>query len=255
MNSTSTTAFQEAARKYLSSAEGQFNYRIMLDSHLDSSRFFTWIDEISKYHSLSGAEVLSSGCGSAGNLLCFLQRGCAYACGVEVDTDLKTLADLRFESTEFRDRVEILTCDGDQTPYPGNRFDIVFSMHVIEHTWNPAIYLDDLCRVLRPEGILFLEVPYRWYPLEQHIDLPLIHRLPVGVRNHLVTLLTDSPIARFIREEIRFRVTGMRDFHLPSPGFIKRVIKKTRLRHGTRLVADELCNDGKTYRIVITKLP
>src|SRR5512140_574278 len=44
-------------------------------------------------------------------------------------------------------------------PYADGRFDLVMSMDVIEHLEEPAPWLADLMRVLRPGGSLFLTTP------------------------------------------------------------------------------------------------
>lgn len=44
-------------------------------------------------------------------------------------------------------------------PYADGTFDIVVSMDVIEHVPEPAPWLDEAARVLRPGGVLFLTTP------------------------------------------------------------------------------------------------
>jgi 2-polyprenyl-6-hydroxyphenyl methylase/3-demethylubiquinone-9 3-methyltransferase len=49
-------------------------------------------------------------------------------------------------------------------PFPDASFDVVFSTEVIEHTTEPRRAVSELCRVLRPAGVLVLTVPNRaWH--------------------------------------------------------------------------------------------
>lgn len=42
-------AFKEALVKYLKLYEGAFNYQPLLTDHLDISRFYPWVDQVSGY--------------------------------------------------------------------------------------------------------------------------------------------------------------------------------------------------------------
>jgi SAM-dependent methyltransferase len=46
-----------------------------------------------------------------------------------------------------------------QLPFEEGKFDLVFSVYVIEHTTNPAIFLDECIRVLKPGGVLIILCP------------------------------------------------------------------------------------------------
>ena len=176
------TLFRGAVEEYLKAYAGYFNYENMLHGHLDASRFYGWVEQASHYRKIAGSIVLSSGCGSGGDLLAFMEAGALKSCGIEVDGNLAALARKRFEGTDFQDTVEVQVYDGSVLPYEEGFFDIVFSMHVIEHTKDPALYLVELFRVLRPGGIIFLDLPNRYYRMEQHILIPYIHFLPTSRR-------------------------------------------------------------------------
>ena len=64
-------------------------------------------------------------------------------------------------------------------PFADQSFDFVHSSAVIEHVGsrqNQAAFLAELWRVAR-RGV-FLTTPNRWFPIEVHTVLPLIHWLP-----------------------------------------------------------------------------
>ena len=71
---------------------------------------------------------------------------------------------------------------GQPLPFKTGQFDIVFSNAVLEHVGNrqmQAAFLDELQRVCR-RGF-FVTTPNRWFPIEHHTGLPLLHYLPIRV--------------------------------------------------------------------------
>jgi SAM-dependent methyltransferase len=67
---------------------------------------------------------------------------------------------------------------GDALPFRDAEFDIVFSNAVLEHVGSriaQAAFVCELCRVGRA---FFITTPNRWFPVEHHTGLPLLHYLP-----------------------------------------------------------------------------
>ena len=63
-------------------------------------------------------------------------------------------------------------------PFAAREFDIVFSNAVVEHVGSrraQANFLEDICRVGKS---FFVTTPSRWFPVEHHTGLPLLHYLP-----------------------------------------------------------------------------
>jgi SAM-dependent methyltransferase len=64
-------------------------------------------------------------------------------------------------------------------PFPDASFDIAYSNAVVEHVGaadSQARFVRELCRVGRR---VFLATPNRWFPVEHHTGLPLLHLLPL----------------------------------------------------------------------------
>lgn len=69
--------------------------------------------------------------------------------------------------------------DGRQLPFESNSFDVVHSSAVLEHVGTRAEqqqFIGELARVAR--RVVFLTTPNRWFPVEFHSLLPLVHWLP-----------------------------------------------------------------------------
>ena len=69
--------------------------------------------------------------------------------------------------------------DGRNLPFPSGRFDVVHSSAVLEHLGsfsNQQTFIRELTRVAR--RAVFMTTPNRWFPIEFHTLLPLVHWLP-----------------------------------------------------------------------------
>lgn len=69
--------------------------------------------------------------------------------------------------------------DARQLPFEDNSIDVVFSSAVIEHVGsedNQLKMISECYRVCR-KGV-FITTPNRWFPIDPHTSLPLIHWLP-----------------------------------------------------------------------------
>jgi SAM-dependent methyltransferase len=74
--------------------------------------------------------------------------------------------------------VKCVTASGTELPFEDGAFDVAFSNAVVEHVGGPAEqrrFVAELCRVA-PR--VFLSTPNRWFPVETHTLLPLLHWLP-----------------------------------------------------------------------------
>jgi SAM-dependent methyltransferase len=71
-------------------------------------------------------------------------------------------------------------------PFNNFEFDVVFSNAVVEHVGSRAeqrAFVGELCRVARS---FFITTPNRWFPVEHHTGLPLVHYLPAPVFRSLI---------------------------------------------------------------------
>lgn len=78
---------------------------------------------------------------------------------------------------------------GTKLPFDDEYFDIVVSNHVIEHVgdWHDQRHhLEEIRRVLKQEGWLYLAFPQKWGPYEPHYGIPLLSWFPSPVADWLV---------------------------------------------------------------------
>ena len=117
------------------------------------------------------------------------------------------LDDARFLETVYPG-VKFLQADGIHLPFADGAFDFVHASAVIEHVGNSerqTRFLKELSRVAR-RG-LFITTPNRWFPVEFHTVLPLIHWLPRGVFRWLLRRIGKS----FFADENNLNLLTARD--------------------------------------------
>lgn len=75
--------------------------------------------------------------------------------------------------------MKVLRADGLRLPFRDQTFDVVHSSAVIEHIgslYRQSEFVAECCRVAR--RAVFITTPNRWFPVEFHTVLPLVHWLP-----------------------------------------------------------------------------
>ncbi len=111
---------------------------------------------IQKYLSwLQGSEALDVGC-SDGSLLLMLHRHNFRVAGYEPDRKMAEFANRRISPNE--NLVKNVFFEEDSN-IRHKSYDLVCSSNVFEHVADPAKHLDKIKNVLKPNGILFMEIP------------------------------------------------------------------------------------------------
>jgi len=100
-------------------------------------------------------------------------------------------------------------------PFENNAFDLVFSSAVIEHVGSNINQSKFICECYRvAKKYVFITTPNRYYPIELHTAIPLIHWLPKGIHRKMLrimgkdffaeeanlNLLTKSELKRICKE-------------------------------------------------------
>ena len=86
--------------------------------------------------------------------------------------------------------MKFVQADGRDLPFEDASFDYAHSSAVLEHVGSAkmqAKFLSELWRVAR-KGI-FVTTPNRWFPVEFHTTLPLVHWLPTSVHRPIFKAL------------------------------------------------------------------
>lgn len=78
--------------------------------------------------------------------------------------------------------LDVIQSEAENLPYDSNFFDIVHSNHVFEHLGDPSKAIKEAFRVLKPKGMLFIEIPNQFDNI--HFKrYEYLGRIPVRERN------------------------------------------------------------------------
>lgn len=108
---------------------------------------------------------LDAGCGGGRFLVALARSGAKKVRGIDISEDAIAAAKHRVASRNLSDRVEIRKASVLDIPYPDATFDYVVSSGVIHHTPDPKRGFQQIVRVLKPGGKIFLSVYGRGGPV------------------------------------------------------------------------------------------
>lgn len=125
--------------------------------------------------------LVDFGCGNGAQTFRFLDH---FEQVTGVDVVAAELAAFTAESRRLglAARVRTVLTDGGPLPLADGCADVVTSFTVLEHVGDECAALRELRRVLKPDGLLIVTVPNRWWLFETHgADLPLLpwNRVPL----------------------------------------------------------------------------
>lgn len=187
----------------------------MYEFHRDKSRYFnfqylTARDYIIPFVELAaplrqGMRVLEIGCGEAGVLKAFLERGCECT-GVDLAADRIALAREFLSGYLESGRVRFFSkniYDADTAGDFGHRFDLIILKDVIEHIHDQARFMERMRDFLAPGGKVFFGFPPWQMPYGGHQQicdsrllaaLPYYHLLPAGTYRFVLGLFEKNPV-------------------------------------------------------------
>jgi methyltransferase family protein len=117
------------------------------------------------------------------------------------------------ELPRFREgfpQVRLVVADGRELPFADGEFDVAVSNAVVEHVGtedDQRAFVHELCRVGRR---VFVSTPNRWFPIEVHTLLPLVHWLPRARARRIMGAVRGEDAASV-------RLLGPREFRALFP--------------------------------------
>jgi SAM-dependent methyltransferase len=178
--------------------------------------------------------ILENGCG-VGMYVQHLAQHAGRVVGLEYDFERAAEA--------ARRSPEIVNAAGEHLPFSGASFDFILSHEVLEHVRDDRAALEEMLRVLKPEGRIAVFCPNRGYPFETHGiywrgkysfgNKAFVNYLPRAWRNRLaphvrvytygdlVRLFAGLPV-RFVERTVIF---GAYDNIIARTGALGRVLR------------------------------
>ena len=144
-------------------------FRAFLQEQSSPDLFYSELAEdsaaqVSSWHDLTGALLLDVGGGPGYFSDAFEARGARY---VAIDADA---GEMRLHGRTPGPRTVLAR--GDAMPFPRDCFDVTYSSNVVEHLAEPWRMADDMVRVTKPGGLIFISYTLWWGPWGGHETAP-----------------------------------------------------------------------------------
>jgi SAM-dependent methyltransferase len=170
----------------------------------------------------SGLDILEVGCGPGGMMVPLARFGRVH--GLDISHDA-----MRY--CRHRGFPNVATGSGMELPFADHSFDVVALFDAIEHIPDDRRVLDEVKRVVRPGGLVFITVPAYQFLYSQNDRL--VHHQRRYTRRQMGRLLED---ARFTPRKLTYFNTFLFPLILPAVLLLKLKEKLVGLpRHQTNL--------------------
>jgi ubiquinone/menaquinone biosynthesis C-methylase UbiE len=156
---------------------------------------------------LTGKTVLDIGCNDASYTVEFAQSARSVI-GIDLREECLSSAYSRVKGQTRL--VWLLMMNAERLAFPDESFDVVVMNEVLEHIPDQARALDEVCRVLKKNGVFVLFVPNRLYVVETHGAhigqrklgrfIPFIHWLPRSIGRNFMNArsYTESELRQLL---------------------------------------------------------
>jgi SAM-dependent methyltransferase len=204
----------------------RINRCILADDHLDLTKATKRGRLLERCLALRGKKLLEIGAGFGTNLAVWIKEFGIDGYGVEpaslgFEVSFQA-AKILFEQNGL-DTARIIDAQGERLPFGDGCFDVVYSANVLEHTTDPLQVLHEAARVLRPGGIIHMEIPNYLSYFEGHYMIPMP---PMWSNRLLVTWV------RLFGRDPSFA----RSLKLINPIWCKRAVKRINATYPIRLI-------------------
>lgn len=174
---------------------------------------YPWLPEAAEFAQHRGECVLEIGCGTGCDLQHFAKYG-AHAIGVDI-----TERHVEIAKERLRGCAVVILADGANLPFPDNFFDYVYSHGVIHHSDQPRAIIQEIFRVLKPEGRfnihLYADRSYNLWRAKNKFPNDWMQR----IENSTVPVHIHFYSNKAARELVApARDVGIRKFHCVSRG-------------------------------------
>ena len=160
----------------------------------------------SKYELPKGSKILDLGCGRGEFLRGFMRCG-LNGYGVDQSAIAKSICP----------EAEILQSDleNEPLPYNDNYFDVIYSKSVLEHFYYPEKLVMEICRVVKPGGLVITMVP-DWEAVYKTFYEDYTHRTPFTITSlrdiFLIHGFDDVTVEKFRQLPFLWAMPWLRPF-------------------------------------------
>jgi ubiquinone/menaquinone biosynthesis C-methylase UbiE len=124
---------------------------------VERARFHRLIEDCIARVGREPARLLEIGSGTAIDSYILAENSTARIAGIDISIPSLQVA---ARCGQFFPRpIDLAACDAEHLPFQDGTFDVVFSQGVVEHFRDPEAMVREQARVLRPDGVLVINVP------------------------------------------------------------------------------------------------
>lgn len=138
-----------------------------------------YLDCTDKDNMFKDKDVLDIGCGAGGKSIYYSSLGAKSVTGVDIVSSYEERALKLAEKYKVEDKFSFLNADASKLPFEDESFDTVIMNDAMEHVQEPEKVLDEIYRVLKKGGRLYVNFPPLHHPYGAHlsdaIGFPWIH--------------------------------------------------------------------------------
>lgn len=133
-----------------------------------------------------------------GRLLDIGAGDCVMSLAFSKDFDEAYAIDISFPeegvsiSMSRNNNLHLVLADAQNLPFNDNTLDVVTAISIVEHVQHPELLLQEAVRVLKPGGLLVVQIPNRLFPIEPHTGLLFVYYLPYSIRKKWLNFLGYS---------------------------------------------------------------
>ena len=157
-------------------------------------------DILASFRPLEGLKILDVGCGEGGTSLALAEKGARVTA---IDFNPKRVQKFRRQVSVAGVGLSIEVGNAQNLNFPNEAFDCILLQDVLEHLPHPEKAIQEINRVLKRSGLIYLSTPNRWSPLnficDPHWNLPVVSVLPRNAVTYFITKIVQRE--KFTRED------------------------------------------------------
>lgn len=179
--------------KFAEAAPGTRHFYELVEAHRYTKEWH--IPAAADFAGARGRKVLEIGCGLGTDGAQFAEAGADYT-GVDLTEAAVDLARRRFELFDLPGKFQ--TADAENLAFPDDSFDLVYSHGVLHHTPETGKAIQEIHRVLRPQGRAVVMLYHRG-SYNYRVNISLLRRTGAGLLKWdkgiwLVNKITGEPL-------------------------------------------------------------
>ena len=145
--------------------------------------------------------ILDAGPGTARIPILIAQRRSQWQItGIDLSANMLFIGNQNVEQAGLEQQIKLEQIDSKQLPYPDATFDMVISNSIVHHLTNPLLFFQEIQRLLKPQGGIFLRDLTR--PSSETELNSLVEQYARDCNEHQKKLFRDSLNAAYTLDEI-----------------------------------------------------